>query len=204
MLRTPRSSPASGLSTGGIVLAIAGLGTAAFLIVVFPRMSSSRAAAPRVERVAPAPEPEKKKTPKPVVLLDPITGLATPPAPAPEAQSGAAQPQTDPMVAANEVTGGAEGAVALNAAGKPVVSGPTLTYAKREGKGEVLEPGDMRARTKAKAKERLDKATEKALANGEPPPVDPRAAAKANSAGKPTRPNGKGKKKPQQPKPKDG
>lgn len=208
MLRNPRCTRTSGLSTQGILLAVAGLGTAVFLCFLFPRMSSSRAAAPKVESVKPVPVPEKKKAPRPVDLPDPMTGLVTPSAPEPQAQ-GATTAGSAMLLAAAAATAPAtasadgEANAARKANEKPKVEGPSLNYAKREGKPEVLERSDLKARNKDRAKERLEKATEKAIAEGGPLPVDRRAAAKASGGDKPVRPNAKGKKKPAA-KPKDG
>lgn len=216
MLRNPRISPVSGLSSQGLVLALAGIGAALFLFLLLPRMTASRAAAPRGQAEA-APvvagtaisaettstgttDLDGKPAPRPVELPNPFD---TAPVPATASGSTAAALPALALSAAEAPDREAEGQELLGASAKPEVVGPKLTYAKREGKSEVLEPGAMRQRNKEKAKARLEKATEKALAEGKPPPENLRAkAATKGNGGKPTRPNAKGKKKPD-PKPED-
>jgi hypothetical protein len=210
MSRTPSPS-LSGRSTQAIALALAGLGTAVFLLFLFPRMTASRAAAPRVELptapaalVTPAEEPK----PRPVELPNPM-GLDAAPSTAPEKVAEIQASGDAPVALALVESPLAEEGQALLSNGKPPVVGPKLTYATRDGKNEKLAPGAVRQKNKQKAKERLEKATEKALAEGTPLPEDLRAKTAAQSNGeKPVRPNAKGKKKrepkPQEPKPQDG
>lgn len=197
MLRIPRSSPVSGRSSQVVMLAIAGLGTALFLFFLFPRMTASRAAAKRVEiptePAALVEEEAPKPPPRPVELLNPM-GFEAGAATAKGGAQAAALLAPAASAASEAPATGAEGEALLAASTKPALEGPRLTYAKREGKTEVLAPGELRVRNKEKAKERLEKATEKALAEGKPVPENLRANAKAAGGEKATRPNGKGKK----------
>lgn len=204
MSRTPPSPSLSGRTSQVIALALAGLGTAVFLLFLFPRMTASRAAAPRVElpaaptaRVTPAQEPRP-----PVELPSPM-GLDGAPSPAPE-KVAEIQASNAPVAHALVESPPAEEGQALLSSAKPPVVGPKLTYATRDGKNEKLAPGAVRQKNKQKAKERLEKATAKALAEGTPLPENLRAKTAAQGKGdKPVRPDAKGKKK-RAPKPQDG
>lgn len=211
MLRTPRLSPVSGLSTQGLLLVAAGVAAAGFLLVVLPRMASSRAAAPRSgPRVEIQPglsgrerALDEEPAPRVVELPNPM-GLAATPAPGLSlADPAAPLALPSPEAAPASATAASEDEALLAAESKATFEGPKLNYAKRTSKPEVLAPGDVRKQNKVKAKERLEKATEEALAEGKPLPENLRKQAAARSKGeKPPRQNQKGK-RPREPKPKD-
>lgn len=161
MLPHPRSSCAGLTTRATLTLALAGAGAAVFLFVVFPRITSSRAAERGQHVLAPTAEDAAQPSAGDEFVLDPTEIL--PPA-ADSAEVKLAAP-TNPTTAAPATSA----LVAANA--EP--EAPQLRYLKGTGKGEKVEPGAGRAQQRKERKER----EREAAAMGEVPPQ--RAAAKA-------------------------
>jgi len=177
MLRNPRPSPRSGLSSGGtLLLALAGAGTALLLFFTLPGLSSSRAADSRGRgahdalRAEDPAEAHGAPSEQPAQLLVP-SGLDA------QADEKPASLAVDPAAGSALLAASAGGdAAALTA--EPADTGPKLTYESRKGAGRVdpIQPGALRAQARKDAAQRAEKAREEAIARGEAPPEPNRAA----------------------------
>ena len=169
MVLAPRPTPRSGLSTQGTLLLVLGGGLALALIVLLPRLTTSRAAEPRGESSRGAAEPrEEARTdaPRP----------AAPPAALQELAEGTSSTQggsTEALPAAAALQ-----AASADPAEEPLPS-PKLKYERGGAKDGMIAPGSLRAEQRERREQRLAREAEEAAALGLPAPPRPKYAPQA-------------------------
>ncbi|HEX6885870.1 MAG TPA: hypothetical protein VF530_21020 [Planctomycetota bacterium] len=171
MVLAPRRTPRSGLSTQGTLLLVLGGGLALALIVLLPRLATSRAAEPRGEPRRATAEPREK---------------AQTDAARPEAPPAALQELPEGMVPTQEGASEAPPATAaLQAASADQTdeppSAPRLKYERGGAKDGMIAPGSLRAEQRERREQRLAREAEEAAALGLPAPPQPKYAPQAVS-----------------------
>jgi len=179
---------------------VLGGGLALALIVLLPRLTTSRAAGPRAEQrsgVAAAREEVQADTPRPAA---PPATLQEVPETAGSTQEGTteAQPAGAPLLAAS-----------VDASEEPPPT-PRLKYERGGAKDGVIKPGSLRAEQRERREQRLAREAEEAAALGLPAPPQPKYAPQASNperagqlemGGKRSgQQRGKGKERPRKPK----
>ena len=161
MVLAPRSSARAGLSTQETLLLVAlGVGAALFLFVLFPRLTTSRAAEPRPGHPAAPPEvPEVAGEGEPEVLAAELSE----PSLVPENEAPSASSKSEPLAAQ----------VALvTEEAKPTVEGPKLRVRRLPGKPDSFQD-DLRAEQREQRKGRRARETEQLEVFGIPVPSRP-------------------------------
>lgn len=164
MLLAPRSTPRSGLSTQGTLLLVLGGGLALALIVLLPRLATSRAAEPRGEpRTAEAPRAgARADAPPPEAPLATLQEL-------PQAANATEEAASEAPPAA----GAALLAASASGIDEPPEA-PTLKYVRGGAKEGLIAPGSLRAEQRERREQRLAREAEEAAALGLPAPPQPK------------------------------